>query len=148
MKVLLLLDVRGVGRRMDVKDVANGYARNFLIPKKIAVPADEKALQIQSAWQSKQKEITSRLEALVKNLGEAHIEFSVRSGPKGEIFGSVKKDDIKAALEEKGFKEGDPILDKPLKNLGVHEVEIDFHHGVTGKVKVILKPSSKNSAEN
>ncbi|HEY4475587.1 MAG TPA: 50S ribosomal protein L9 [Candidatus Paceibacterota bacterium] len=140
MKILLLQDVKGIGRRMEVKEVKDGYARNFLIPQKLAMPATSEALSIKKGEELKLEAIREQSKKSAEALQKMTLEFVVKTGGKGEVFGSIKADDIKKALEEKGIKAHGIILEKPIKSLGDHLVEVDFGYGIKGKIKVTLRP--------
>ncbi|MDP1718830.1 MAG: 50S ribosomal protein L9 [bacterium] len=142
MKVLLLQDVKKVGKKYDVKNVADGYARNFLLANKLAVPADANALRLKAEAEQKEKALLVELQEAVKRLGDQILEFKVRSGSKGEVFGSVTAEDIKKALEDKGFHDFKVELGQSLRFLGEREVDIVFGRGIGGKVKTRLLPQS------
>ncbi len=136
MKVLLLQDVRGVGRKNEIKEVSDGYARNFLIARKLAVAANESAMKFKAEVDASEQATIKRYAALAEKLGKESFEFSVKTGAKGEVFGSVTKEDIKKHLFAKGFSEGEIVLPKPIKATGEHLVEINFGKGIVGKLKV------------
>jgi len=142
MKILLLQDIKGVGRRMDVKDVKDGFARNFLFTRRLAVLADKKALALKSEQEKKSGEEMARLNESAKKLEAMILEFQVKTGEKGEVFGSVTGSDIEKELENKGVRSAKVLLKHHLKTLGEHEVEVDLGHGIKGKVKIVLKQSS------
>lgn len=142
MKVILLQDVKGLGKKLDVKDVSDGYAKNALLPKnlaKAATPEDIENLDAQKALQLKRlKEEKEKLLKLSGELNKKELKFLVKTGAKKEVFGSVTADMIKIALRKEGIETDKINLVKPLRELGEHEVEIALGMGVSGKVKVIL----------
>ncbi|MDP3015122.1 MAG: 50S ribosomal protein L9 [bacterium] len=142
MKIILLQDIKGFGKKFDVKNVANGYARNFLIPKglaKIATDIAVKKLETQKAGQEKEEqEAKIELEKIAKNLENQELEFTVKTGEKGEVFGSVSKNDIKTRITANIDKDVEVNLERPIKTLGEHQVEIDLGKGVKIKVNVIV----------
>ena len=141
MKVLLLSDVRKLGKKYDVKEVSEGYARNFLFARKLAVPADAGAMKIKAQAESRENETVGRYKELAKRLVGEVLEFKVRAGQKGEVFGSVTAKDIEAALLRKGYGGQNNlaiILEKPLRALGEHKVGVNFGKGITGEVRVRL----------
>ncbi|MDO8466767.1 MAG: 50S ribosomal protein L9 [bacterium] len=142
MRVLLLQDVKKVGRKHDIKEVSDGYARNFLLARKLAVPADATALKIKASAEKKEQELLAKYSAEVVRLKSEVLEFPVRSGSKGEVFGSVTVADIKKALEAKGFSDCEVELEQSLRFLGEREVEVVFGKGIRGKVKVKLLTQS------
>ena len=139
MKIILLEDIKNIGSRMDVKDVSDGYARNFLIPKGLARLADTQSLQMKAAWEAEHKQLIGHYEELARRLKDVTLEFQLAVGAKGEVFGSVKSADIRKALLDQGFKEGEVVLVKPFKTLGEHSVQINLRGGIKSQVKVILK---------
>lgn len=147
MKIVLLEDVKGVGRKMDVKEVKDGYGRNYLLPKKLAVLATPGNLKFKEQLAKREEESVRKLTELAKKLENISLEFRVKTGFKGEIFGSIKADDVKKSLREQGLGGAEPVLEKPLKTLGEHAVPIDFGRGVKGKVKIRIaaEPGSRNS---
>ena len=138
MKVLLLQDVKKIGRKYDIKEVSDGYARNFLIAKKLAVPADEKALAFKKYSEESEKKIEASYKDLANRLSKEMLEFKVKTGAKGEVFGSVNADQIKAAIKEIGYGEVEIELEKPLRNLGENIIEVSFGKGVKSAVKIKL----------
>ena len=142
MKVLLLQDVRGIGRRMEIKNVSDGYARNFLIAKKLAIPADASALKLKQESDKEEQKLLDTYNKLARGLSKAVLEIQIKTGKNGEVFGSVKSEEIKSALLKKRLilNDSEVILGKPLRALGDHEVEVSMGRGIKGKVKVILLP--------
>lgn len=143
MKVVLLKDVKGMGRKNDIKEVSDGYARNFLIPQKMAAPAVGQNLQNKKDIDKKNELLIQKQKIAADELKNVVLEFEVKTGTKGEVFKSVNKDEIKQALGEKGqaFATAEIELNKPLKSIGEHEVAIKFNRGLRGQVKVVLKPA-------
>jgi len=142
MKVLFLSDIKGIGRRMEIKEVSDGYARNFLLPKKLAVVADAKHLTIKTEFEKKKTAHHIALEDMAKKLKKAEFSFRVKAGEKGEVFGSVSKDDIKKRLKDEGFTVTDIDLKKSLKGLGPHKVSLELGEGVQSEVVVTLTAQS------
>ena len=138
MKVLLLADVRGVGKKMEVKNVSDGYARNFLLVKGLARVYDDRAAQEKNAWEAHQKKHAADVQTAAEELKEMSLEFSVKTGAKGEVFGSVSADDIARLLAQKGFAGAVPLLEKSLKKLGTHEVEVGLDGGMRAVIRVTI----------
>jgi len=161
-KIVLLQNIKGLGNKYDIKNVADGYARNFLIPKglaKIAIEKTIKEIEIQkAAWQKQEQEIKNKLEILAKELANREFKFTLKTGKKGEVYGSVTKEDIETRIysnlmasesDQRVLREflADPResafikvnLEKPIKTLGEHQVEIDLSRGVKTKIKVIIE---------
>ncbi|OGY62831.1 MAG: 50S ribosomal protein L9 [Candidatus Harrisonbacteria bacterium RIFCSPHIGHO2_01_FULL_44_13] len=142
MKVLLLLDVKKVGKKYDVKEVSDGYARNFLIPKKLAAAADEKMMKIKTDWEKEESRSLEERKARAAKLKNEIFEFYLKTGEKNEVFSSIKGLDIKKSLLEKGFEGAEVVLDKPIKTMGEHLIEVNFGKGVLGKARVITRAQS------
>ena len=146
MKIILLKDVKGIGRRDEMREVSDGYARNFLIPRKLALPATS---QVQAVWEKRraerEKEREERIAAFqesAKKLGGIKLKFSLKVGEKNEVFGSVSGKDIESALEHEGFPGVTSLFKHPLKTLGDHKIEVDFGDGVKGAVVLTITPES------
>ncbi|MFH1193094.1 MAG: 50S ribosomal protein L9 [Candidatus Jorgensenbacteria bacterium] len=142
MKVILLREVKGLGRKGEVKEVKDGYARNFLLPRKFAEPASAAALGRAAALetlrvQEREKHL-ARAAAEVEKLASIPLKFHVRAGEKGELFGSVTTKDIAALLKERGIAEVREVRTAPLRALGEHAVEIDFGEGIKKTVTVTV----------
>lgn len=150
MKVILLQDIKGLGKKLDIKNVSDGYARNFLIPKGLvglATPQNIKAIEAKRlVLVEKEKELKSQAEQLKKQIEKIELIFKVAVGEKQEMFASVDAKDIKEkVVEEIGsaeiLKNSEIILEKPIKKLGEHQVEIDLKQGVKAKIKVLIQPA-------
>ncbi|HOF50649.1 MAG TPA: 50S ribosomal protein L9 [Candidatus Colwellbacteria bacterium] len=144
MKVILLEDIKNVGRRHEVKNVSDGYARNMLFPKKMAVLATPEELRKiekeRQAITTEENELVARLKSVTD--GEP-IKFYLKTGDKGEIYTSIKPEDIEQELRRRGLVGVKVKLPKPIKNLGLFEVEISLHKGVSGKVRISAEPSPR-----
>ncbi len=138
MKVLLLADVKGVGRRMEVKNVSDGYARNFLFVKKLARPYDEKAMQEKNEWEARQQKHATDVREEAERLAKTLLAFTVKTGIHGEVFGSVSEEDIARALSQNGFAGAAPVLEKPIKELGTHEVSVRLGGGVRALARITI----------
>lgn len=140
MKVLLLQDVKKIGKKNEVKEVSDGYARNFLFSNKLAIPATEGAMKVKAKIDATEQALIDSLKLQAAKLSRDVLEFKVKAGAKGEVFGSVTIEDIRKALAEKGY--GDPKihLDKPIRKTGEQEVEIDFGRGIKGSARISVSP--------
>ncbi len=144
MKVILLKDVEKLGKRLEVKNVESGYARNYLIPNDLARPATKetlKWLEIQrEIAKEKQGEELKKLQSLIAKIEGQEIHFSVKVGEKGQLFESITAQKIKDALEDEGFElSKDQIqLKEPIKELGEFTIKINFDHSLESFVKVII----------
>ncbi|MFA4999453.1 MAG: 50S ribosomal protein L9 [Parcubacteria group bacterium] len=136
MKIIFLKDIKNVGRTGDIKEVADGYAKNFLLPQKIAELATERTVrennQKNIAVEKKIAELKEKLEA-VRN---TPLAFHLNTGEKGEVYSSVTKEDITEELKKKGFGQVLIRLEKPIREIGEHEVEINIGKGVTGRIRI------------
>ncbi len=147
MKVILLGDIKGIGKHGEIKEVSDGYARNFLFPNMLAKPATSsnlKGLEKEKARSEKEDEAAKkRLTEIARLLNDRHLEFSLKVGEHGKAFGSVTKDAISKALRDTGWlgKERAQIkMDSPFKELGEHYVEVDLNKGISAKLKLVLLP--------
>lgn len=143
MKIVLLADVHGLGKKNDVKNVSDGYAMNFLFPQKLAKKADAGAVSEVAVIQKNEKETEERLKELARVIGKSNLQFFLKTDKKGSVFGSIGKEDILTGLRDANLVTKDRVeikIPKPFKELGTHEVEIHFKKGITAKVKVTLQP--------
>ena len=146
MKVIFLSDVRDVGKKHDIKEVSDGYARNFLLKNKLAETATPEAVKrlaaIKAAHEKEDKEAHDHLEALARKISETKIQFELKADKSGVVFGSVNKDSIMKALREHklvGAERVDIDLKYPFKELGEYTVPIDLKKGVIAKLGIIIK---------
>ncbi|MCL4403737.1 50S ribosomal protein L9 [Patescibacteria group bacterium] len=142
MKVILLQDVKNLGRRYDVKDVSDGYARNVLLPKKQVEPATKEAIarleQVQLKLSAERDGRIAKFKAEAEKLSALKLEFKLKSGEKGEAFGSVTESEIKKALAERGFPDIKLDLPKHIKTFGEHLVPADLGEGVKANLNVVV----------
>ena len=154
MEVILKEDVINLGHRGDVVKVADGYGRNFLLPRKLALQAtlENKAVIEQMKNASARRSASEKVQAeeLVAKLEPLVLSFTRKSGESGQLFGSVTTADIAADLAGKGFEvdRRKIALNEPLKTLGDHTVTIKLHREVTAhlKVKVVAEAGSEPQA--
>lgn len=146
MKVLLKADVPGIGKAGEVKEVKDGYARNYLIPRGLAIEATEgvlKSLKIQkSLHEEKLLRQKKESEALLKRISAAPLVIKVKAGESGKIFGSVTSATIAGEITSKYNVEFDKhwiVLNSPLKNLGVHRIGLNLPGGVKGEIVIKLE---------
>src|SRR5204863_7934846 len=148
MKVILTKDVSGTGKSGEVKDVADGYARNFLIPRKLAIPATGGALKtVEQRKVAEQKKVAAEeaaARALAGRLTSAPVVLTARVGDQGRLYGSITSADI---ADQLSAHLGQPIdkrkieLDDPIRQLGSHDVTIRLHRAVNAVVKVDVQPA-------
>jgi large subunit ribosomal protein L9 len=144
MKVLFLKDIAGSARKNEVKEVAEGYARNFLFPKNIAVPATDAILRIVEGEKAhKVAEIEKekkRYDELAEKLKSVSIVFKVKIGERGKAFGSVSPQKIVDELQKRGIViEKSWLAKESLKTTGEHMLKISFPHGIHGVIRVIIE---------
>ena len=143
MKVILTQDVKGTGKAGEVKDVADGYARNFLIPRKLAVPATAGALkgveQRQIAESKRAAAAESDARRLAERVAAEPIVVTAKVGDQGRLYGSVTSADV---AEQLSRRLGQPIdkrrieLTEPIRQLGTFQVPIRLHRAVTATLTV------------
>jgi len=142
MKVILLKDVKGQGKKGEVKEVSEGYATNFLFKQKLAVPASDgamKTLDLQKkAEENKKAQEKANAQELGQKLGELTVQLKAKSGADGRLFGAVSNKQVAEALEKLGIKldKRKIVMDEPIRTLGVTEVAVKLHPEVTAKLKV------------
>ena len=155
MEVILKEDVPTLGSRGDVVKVADGYGRNFLLPRKLAIEAtrSNRAVieQMKQASLRRAARDKADAEAQAKLLEAVSLSFTRKAGEKDQLFGSVTSGDIAAALEAKGFAidRRKIHLDEPLKHIGEFKVPIRLYKGVDATVKVTVdkEPSAPEGEE-
>jgi large subunit ribosomal protein L9 len=142
MEVILKEDVANLGHQGDVVKVADGYGRNFLLPRKLAMQATEsnKAVIQQMKTAAARRSATEKVQAeeLLAKLEPVVLTFTRKSGESGQLFGSVTSADVAAELATRGFEidRRKIVLNEPLKALGNFDVAIRLHREVTAHLKV------------
>lgn len=146
MKVILLKDVKGTGKKGEMKEVSDGYARNFLFPKKLAVVADSTAVkELKEKNKSQEIKAQKEYEAAVeqgKKMEEMNVVIYSKAGEGGRLFGSITSKDIAEQLKKQHNIEVDKrkiSLDEPIRVLGSRKVDIKIHQKVTTTVRVDVK---------
>ena len=146
MKVILLEDVKSLGKKGQTVEVSDGYARNFILPKKLGVEANavnENNLKLQKAHEEKvAKEKLEEAKALAAKIAEMSVEVSIKSGKDGRTFGSISSREIATAFKAQHGIEIDKkkiVIDEPIKMAGVSIVSIKLHRDVTAKLTVKVK---------
>jgi large subunit ribosomal protein L9 len=153
MKVILRTDITNVGRQGDIKEVSPGYARNYLLPKKMAMEATEQNLKL---WErekvrlEKQREqIIADAKVLAEKIEKASFTITVKVGDSGKLFGSVTTANIAKALADSGFSidKHDILLPEPIKEVGAYTVDIRLHPEVIAKAKVWIVAEKEGQEE-
>ena len=146
MKVILTSDVDKIGKSGEMKVVADGFARNFLIPQKLAVPAAGGAYR---AWQhdiasreEKRKREREDAEIAANRINSTTLTMGVKVGEGGKLYGSITAKDISDALGRRGIvvDRHKVELDEPLKTLGTYKVAVKVYAGMTPEVTVVVEP--------
>jgi len=153
MKVILLQDVDGLGKKYELKEVKSGYARNFLLPGKMARAATKQALK----WLSDQKEVIEKeVEEELKNeqelaskLDGIELNILVKVGDEGQLFESINNQKIVEALKVAGFeiKKTQIKLEDPIKEVGEFPVSITLKHNLEAEIKVIISAEKDDKKE-
>lgn len=142
MKVILQRDIANLGEAGDIKDVSDGFARNFLLPKKLVILANEssqRAIEHQRKLVKIKKEKRKKeSEKLMESVNSLELQIAAQVGEEEKLFGSVTAMDISRALKEKGFEidKRKIHIEEPIKKLGDYEVSIKLDEGLAAKVKV------------
>ena len=145
MKVILLQDVKKQGKKNDIIDVSDGYAKNFLIKNGLGIEANtknknnlDKDLRKQ---QQEEDELVKSLQDKLNKIKQETLKFKVKVGNKDQVFGNISTKEIKEALNKKGYKIDKTMIhiDNPISSLGTHLVEIELHKKVKDKIKIILE---------
>lgn len=143
MEIVLLEDVKALGKKGQVVKVNDGYARNFILPKKLGVEATTKNLNDLKLQKANEKKLVAEQLAAAKEMadkiGKLSVTLSMKAGESGKAFGSVSSKEIAAAAADQLGLEIDKkklVLPEPLKTFGTHEVPLKLHKDVTAKLAV------------
>jgi len=153
MKVILTDEIRGLGTRGDIVTVKDGYARNFLLPKKLAREASTGNLksmeQEKKKWALLADQERDQAQKAADSVKGMKVTIQKRVGDTGQLFGSVTSNEIADALVAKGVQvEKRRIeLEHPIKSLGVHDVEVRLHRDVTAHIQVEVVPQGTETVE-
>ena len=144
MKVILLKDVENVGKQFEVKEVADGHARNLLIPQGLVKPATKEAV----AWVETQREILTKkaeeelkgVQELASKLDDFELQIPVKVGDEGQLFEQINSQKIADRLKEVGLevKKSQVRLEEPIKEIGEFPVKLTFDHNLEAEIKVIV----------
>lgn len=142
MKVILKDDIQGLGKAGQIINVKDGYARNFLLPRGLALVADEKNMKLLEYQKKKIEEEAKKkrqdAESIAQRLSEIQITLSAKAGEDQKLFGSITAKDIAEALQKNGFSvdKKQIVINEPIKRVGEYEVEIKLIGNVTAKLKL------------
>ena len=145
MKVILLEDIKGVGKKDQVINASDGHAKNYLFPKKLAIEATKENMSNLDFKQKKEEERKSKeleeAKEFAKQIEEQNLKISVKIGENGKVFGAVTNKEIAQALEEQGNIKIDKkkiVLKDGIKSIGVTSVEVKLHAQVVAKLKISI----------
>ncbi len=144
MRVIFLKDVENVGKKYEVKEVKNGYARNFLIPQGLVEAATEdalKKLELQKEIEEKKaEEELKKVQGLANSIDGQEITISVKVGEEGQLFESITSQKIYEKLKKIGFdiKKKQIELEKPIETLGEFPVKIKFEHNLEAEITLVV----------
>lgn len=149
MRVALIKDVQNLGKKGDVKDVADGYGRNFLIRNKLAeilTPSILKTLESEKEHTEKlSAEVKEQAESLKEKIKNLRVVFKVKAGKSGEAFGSVTPLKIQSELKKQGIDlEKKQILTKHIKTLGEGKIKIKLYPDIEAFLNILIKQDDKN----
>lgn len=145
MKVILLQDVKKIGMKGDIKEVADGYARNFLLPQNLAILATPLAIenfkkQAEAARQAAETDLKATQE-LASRLDGQEVRLKAKASKDGKLFGGISPAQIASALEKKGFIifKNQIVISEPIKSIGEHKVAVQLPHGLEAEVTVLVE---------
>ena len=143
MKVILQQDVRGQGKKGQMIEVAEGYARNFLLPRKLAVPATADAMNTMKLREKAKKAEDARLkaEAVSEKLKNSPVKVTARAGANGKLFGAVTSKEVSDALKEQhgiDLAKQKIVMDEPIKAYGSYELKAKLGYEVSGTIYVMV----------
>lgn len=144
MKIVLCDHVEHLGERGDVVTVAAGYARNYLLPKRLAMPATPGNLRTlehrRRTWEAKEAKEVGEARELAAHLERLSLEVTKKAGESGTLYGSVTNAEIAELLAAEGVAVDRRriVLDEPIKSVGTHEVSVKLHRQVVGKLKLAV----------
>lgn len=145
MKVILKADVKGLGKKGDIVNTSDGYARNYLFPKGVATEATEGNLKAQEAFKAKEAKKKAEEEQiareLAKKISSLTITINVKTGENGKLFGSITSKDISEELKNQhgiDFDKKKFVLDEAIKTAGEYTVEVKVYPEISAKLKVVI----------
>jgi len=141
-KIVLCEHVEHLGERGEIVSVANGYARNYLLPKRLAMAATEGNLRTlehrRRMWELKEAKEVGEAQGLAQRIGDVELTVAKKAGEEGTLYGSVTMTEIAELLAAKGIEVDRRrlVVREPIKRLGAHEISIKLHRQVTGTIKL------------
>ena len=147
MKVILLADIKGIGKKGDIINASDGHARNYLFPKKLAIPADKKNLNELSAKKSSEahkKDLEKQEAERIKvKLEKEVLILKVKAGENGKTFGSITSKEVSEGIEKKYNEKVDKkkiVIKDQIKQIGIYTVDLRLFERVVCKLKIDVKP--------
>ncbi len=154
MKIILYQDVEGLGEEGDIKEVADGYARNYLLPKKFAVPYNKANLKIleqrREAIEKRKEEKRREAMSLKERLESEEIVFKMPASESGKLFGSVNNAVIAQELQSRGYsidRKKIEVPDHNLRMVGTYKIRIKLYDNEEANIKVTIEKEEKNKGE-
>lgn len=149
MLVILLKDVRGVGRKDDVKNVPDGYARNFLLANNLAKIATDKEIEkladIKKQRSDENEKEVRKLRELASYLKSQQLDMYLKTDERGSVFGSITKEMILKAMRDKGWLGAERIdirLEHPIREMGEHRLTLDLKKGIEAELRIRVLPQT------
>lgn len=145
MKVILQKDVKDVGRVGELVSVSEGFARNFLFPRKLAAEATEKRVKeydhLKRVAETKKKKAQAERQELLNKISGTSVKFKLAAGENDKLFGTVTTSDISKELQKAGFSvdRRDIVLDEPIKVLGQHKAIVRYSEGMEAKIQISVE---------
>lgn len=144
MKVILIKDIEKLGKKYEIKEVPSGYARNYLIPKKLAVQYTDKLLKwAESKKEEQEKKAEEKLKKITNSVSEIdglEVEISIKVGEEEQLFEKINQQKISDALRKLGYeiKKTQIELEEPLQEIGEFPVKLKFQDNLEAEIKVII----------
>lgn len=145
MKVILQKDVKDVGKVGDLVSVSEGFARNFLFPRKLALEATEKRVKeyehLGRVAEAKKKKVVAERQGLLNKISGVTLKFKMAAGETDRLFGTVTTTDISNALQKQGYSvdRRDILLEEPIKILGQHQATIKYAEGLQAHISIAVE---------
>lgn len=146
MKVILQQDVKGQGKKGDLINVSDGYARNFLFPKKLAIEANESNINVlnqkKEAEKNKKSKELAQAKELAEKIDKVTVQMKAKAGENGKLFGSITSKDIADELKKQSGINLDKrklVVEDSLKSIGTVDIDVRVYEGVTAKLKVKIE---------
>ncbi len=145
MKVILQKDVKDVGRVGELVNVSEGFARNFLFPRKLAAEATEKRVKeyehLKRVAEAKKKKAMAERQELLNKINGTTVTFKLAAGETDKLFGTVTTTDISKELQKAGFSvdRRDIVLEEPIKVLGQHKAVVRYSEGLEAKIQIAVE---------